>query len=361
MLLLRLIAALGGVAIVLTALSSALRNFVLPRSAIDPTGRALFRALRAAFALRLRYAPDYASRDRIMALYAPIGLLLLLATWMTMVLVGFALIFWASGIPSPKEALVLSGSSLLTLGYASGTSLPQALLSFVEALVGLILIALLIAYLPTMYGAFAQREHLVTLLEVRAGAPPSAVEMIARYHRLNRLPNLSAFWDEWERWFAEIEESHTSLPALVFFRSPQANHSWVTAAGAVLDAASLVRALVAVPTDPQADLTIRAGFLAMRRIAATFGLRTPEDPRFPRDPISVTRAEFDAACAHLASQGVPLRADRERAWQDFGGWRVNYDAVLLALCRLTLAPSSPWAGDRAAAGEVGRGLEEGQR
>src|ERR1700694_5836204 len=124
------------------------------------------------------------------------------------------------------------------------------------------MLALCIAYLPTIYSAFAKRESAVSLLEVRAGSPPSAVELIERYQRLHGLDSLHPLWETWEIWFAELEESHTSLAALVFFRSPKPQQSWVTAAGAILDAASLMNAAVAMPHDLQADLTIRAGFLA---------------------------------------------------------------------------------------------------
>ena len=136
----------------------------------------------------------------------------------------------------------------------------------------MIMVALLIAYLPTMYNAFQQRELAVAMLEVRAGSPPSAVEMISRYQRLHSLGTMHDLWESWETWFTQIEESHTALAPLVFFRSPQPDHSWVTASGAVLDAASLVRSTVDVPANTQADLCIRAGYLALRRIADFFGV-----------------------------------------------------------------------------------------
>jgi len=208
-----------------------------------------------------------------------------------------------------------------------------------------VLVALLIAYLPTMYTAFSRRETAVTLLDVRAGTPPSAVEMLKRYQRLHGLDRLSDVWEQWEVWFGEVEETHTSLAALVFFRSPQPDRSWVTAAGAVLDAASLTVSTVDIPFEPRAALCIRAGYLALRHVASTF--RIPYKPDVTRDdPISVTREEYDSACDELAAEGVPLKPDREQAWLDFKGWRVNYDVVLLALAALTLAPTAPWSGDR---------------
>jgi hypothetical protein len=132
----------------------------------------------------------------------------------------------------------------------------------------------------------------------------------------------------------------------VFFRSPRPDRSWVTATGAVLDAAALARSALDIPADPRADLCIRAGFLMLRSIADFFRFPYHPDPHYPAQPISISRAEFEAACAELAEQGVPLKGDRDQAWQDFAGWRVNYDETLLALARFTMAPPSPWTGER---------------
>ena len=335
-----------GAALVAASLLSAVRNFVLPRSAPDQITRFVFLITRRLFNLRLTFAKTYLETDRVMAYYAPVGLLLLLPTWLVLILCGYAGIYWALGSSSWYSAFRLSGSSLLTLGFAAASGLRFTFLMFSEATIGLILVALLIAYLPSMYSAFSRRESAVTLLEVRAGNPPSAVEMINRYYRIHGLDNLGDQWRIWEAWFADIEESHTSLPALVFFRSPQPQHSWVTAAGAVLDAASLTLSAVDVPHIFQADLCIRAGYLALRHISDFFGIRYDPNPS-PDDPIRITRAEFENALERLAAQGVPLKADRDQAWRDFMGWRVNYDTVLIALCSLTIAPEAPWSSDRA--------------
>ncbi len=119
------------------------------------------------------------------------------------------------------------------------------------------MVALLIAYLPTMYAAFSRREQAVNMLEVRAGSPPSAVEMLLRFRRIHGLDKLGEYWRTWETWFADIEESHSTLATLVFFRSPRPEMSWVTAAGAVLDAAALTLSAVDVPYEPSAALCIR--------------------------------------------------------------------------------------------------------
>jgi hypothetical protein len=350
---LRVIVFLAGMVLVAWTLFSAIRTIVLPRSAPDQLTRLAFVGVRRILlAVPLRWARTYEQIDRVLAFYAPIGLLALLFTWLAMVLTGYMGMFWAIGTPSLYEAFRDSGSSLLTLGFAPIEGLGATLLAFSEAAIGLTMVTLLIAYLPSIYAAFQRREAAVTLLEVRAGQPPSAVEMIARFHRIHGLDRLSEQWQTWEAWFADVEESHTSLAPLVFLRSPDPWKSWVTAAGAVLDAASLTRALVDIPADAQADLCIRAGYLALRKIADFFSVPHHPNPSFPAQPISVRREEFEEACDRLADAGVPLKADREQAWQDFAGWRVNYDTVLLALASLTTAPPAPWCSDRALASSV---------
>jgi hypothetical protein len=247
--------------------------------------------------------------------------------------------FWALGLPM-GEAFVVSGSSLLTLGFDRPAIAGGDFLSFAEAAIGLALVALLVSYLPTIYGSFSRRELLVNLLEVRADSPPSPIVMITRMDRLSGLDVLHDLWIRWEQWFAELEETHTSLPVLVFYRSQQNNHSWVNASGAMMDAAALIQSTVAIPKDVQADLMIRAGYLALRRIAEYFAIPFDPHPQ-PTDATSIDRARFDQALAVLDAANVPLVQDRDQAWRDFNGWRVNYDTVLRALERLTMAPT-PW-------------------
>lgn len=336
---------LAGALLILVALDAAVETVVLPRSARVALTQAVFRVMRVLIAPWTRAARSYEARDRVMAFYAPVSLLLLPVAWLLLVALGYTAIYWALGVTPLPAAFRLSGSSLLTLGFARSDDLLVTLFVFSEATLGLGLVALLIAYLPTMYAAFSRREAAVSLLEVRAGTPPTAVELLARAHRLRSLTALDELWEQWEIWFAEIEESHTTLTALVFFRSPNPHRSWVTASGAVLDAAALLASIVEVPRTPQAELCIRAGYLALRSIAGAFGIAYDPDPR-PDDPIGVSRAEYEAACAALAAQAVPLKADREQTWRDFAGWRVNYDRVLPALAALTMAPYAPWSSDR---------------
>jgi hypothetical protein len=190
---------LAGFLIVLLTLSSALSTFVLPRAARSQLNRLVFGLLRRLFDFILHFAKTYPRKDAIMAYYAPIGLLLLLPTWYVLIMIGYSAMYWAMGVGDFSAALRLSGSSLLTLGFESNRSFPVTLFEFSEAMLGLILVGLLIAYLPTLYSAFSRREQVVNMLEVRAGSPPSALEMLLRFHRNQGLDKLSEYWKVWER------------------------------------------------------------------------------------------------------------------------------------------------------------------
>jgi hypothetical protein len=281
-----------------------------------------------------------------MALFAPVGLGALTVTWLVLVIVGYTLIDWGVGMGSLARSLIVSGSSLFTLGFATaGDSVPYNLIIFTEAGIGLLLAALLIAYLPTIYAAWQRREREVATLEVRAGSPPACWNLIVRYLRIEGLESAQQLWPEWEVWFIDLEESHTSLAALSFFRSPQPNRSWVNAAGVILDSAAMFSSTVDVPRTPSRELMMRAGYIALRRIADLYLIPYNPDPN-PDDPISITRQEFEEACDTMAHAGVPLKPDRDGAWRDFAGWRVNYDEVLLLLAAFTVAPYAPWISDR---------------
>jgi hypothetical protein len=344
---LRIVVFVLGAALVLEMVASAIRTFVVPRGIPERLNRVVFIAMRRVFNLWISRVRSYAAKDRIMAFYAPYTLLSLPAVWLAFVLVGYAAMFWAAGVGSPETAIITSGSSLFTLGFAQVHTLFTALLAFSEAGIGLVLLALLIAYLPSMYAAFQRRETEVTLLESQAGSPPSPLTMLVRLHRIEELDRISEKWPLWQTWFADISESHTSLSALVFYRSPRPDRSWVTAAGAVLDTASIVSSSLDRPRDPEAELCIRTGYLALRQICDLFRIAYEPDPHYPADPISVKREEFDALYDALAEEGVALKPDRDKVWKDFAGWRVNYDAPLLALASITLAPLAPWSSDRA--------------
>ncbi len=341
----RLLSAFIGIYIIFTTLKSAVRTFVLPRGANTRITGWVFVVVGIFFRLGRFNSWTYEERDRRMALYAPTALLLLPIVWMIMVMVGYSFIYFALGVEPFEAAMELSGSSLLTLGTVPFQSFFITLVEFSEAAIGLGLMALLIAYLPTMYASFSQREAIVSMLEVRAGSPPSAETFITRLSRINGLEDQNEMWGTYELWFTQIEESHTSLAPLNFFRSPDPKRSWITTAGVILDTAALISSTVDVEREPRAELCIRAGYLTLRSIADFFNIEHTTDPN-PDDPISISKEEFFEVYENLSLAGVALKPDRDECWQNFAGWRVNYDDVLLQLSTFLIAPYAPWSSDR---------------
>ena len=241
----------------------------------------------------------------------------------------------------------MSGSSLMTLGFKFTDEMPVVFLAFLEAAMGMMFTAVLIGYLPTIYSAFSAREKFVSKLETRAGSPPSPIELILRLNRVRVLMDvgqMQAFGSEWEDWFAQLEESHTSIGALNFFRSPKPHRSWVTASGVVLDSFALMASCIDEPHFRGLGVSIRAGYIALRSIGDFFRMDYPKEPQ-PTDLISIDRHEFDLAYDKMREGGIKLYADRDQCWRDFSGWRVNYDSVLRQLARITYAPYAMWVSD----------------
>lgn len=346
MIIVRILAGVAGLALIFATLVSALKTIVVPRGYASWLTRLHFRGWRRVFGWFARPELPYARRDRVLAFYSPVALVTLPAAWVTLVGVGFTGVFWGMGVHPLAEALATSGSSLLTLGFDRPTGSARVVVSFIEAGIGLGLVSLMISYLPTIYGAFSRREALVGLLEVRAGLPPSPAVLLTRYARINLLDRLDDdLFQRWEEWFMDVEESHTSQPSLVFFRSPHPDRSWITAAGCVLDTAAIKASTIDLPRNAQTDLVLRTGFFALRRIADYFGMDYDPDPTAD-SPISVTRPEFDQLVVELRAVDIPLKADLDQAWRDYCGWRVNYDTVLVQLCALVQVPPAKWSSDR---------------
>ena len=343
---LRVIAFIGGALLVLATFLSAVKTVVVPRAVILRITRTVFLITRKLFERAASEKRPFAERDRILAVYAPLTLVLLPLVWVSLTIVGFAAIQWAIAGGSIRDACLVSGSSMLTLGVLFRRSVPAATFSYIQASIGLILVALLISFLPTIYSAFSRRETLVGMLESRAGLPPSAFEMLVRFKRIEAFDTIDQdLFVRWEEWFVELEESHTSFASLVFFRSPHPERSWITAAGCVLDTASIYLSVIDLPWSPRAALTLRSGYLSLRRIAEYFKLPVDHNPD-PDGEITVTRREFDLMLFELEAAGIPLKADRDRAWTDFQGWRVNYDQALVGLAHMVIAPDGRWSSDR---------------
>ena len=334
-----------GALIALGTLLLAIQTVVVPRAERSLVVRFVYVGVGLLFSMFARRRKTYEARDALLARYAPTTLMLLPMVWAAGVIYGFSLMFWALDVRPYREALVLSGWSLTTLGYWVATDLFTQVLVVAEALIGLGIVALLISFLPVMHSAFSAREAAVARLEIRAGNPPTPEAMIILAHETGGLANMGETWTEWEHWFIHIEETHQTHPALAFFRSVRSDRSWVTAAGCILDTAAIMLSAVAVPHSPGAPYMIRAGYVALRNIADFFAIEYDPDPA-PTGPITVCRHEFDDTCETLRNAGVPVVEDRDQAWRDYAGWRVNYDNCLVGLASITSAPPGKWSTDR---------------
>lgn len=330
-----------GASIVVWVLDAAVRTFLLPRVASVRLSRAVAGTVRRLFGLLASERTAYLERDRRLALYPPVLLLSYQASWLSLVFLAFSCLFVAAGAPSFSRGLELSGSSLFTLGTTASVGAGEMALSYLEAAIGLTLLALLIAFIPTLYAAFQRRELSVTRLSVRAGVPATPWGIIEIAHSVNDYGRLDELWREWESWFIELRETHTTLTILNFYRTPIPGQTWVGSATAVLDAAALYNAAVNLPPSPSAGLCIRSGWLALRGMADYFRVDYPHNPD-GTEPISIERDEFELALSHLTRSGVPIIVDHDQAWLDFVGWRVNYDAILGELHELTSSPRTDW-------------------
>ena len=338
---LRILTGLGGVMLIVITLSAAIRSFVLPRNEVVRMNVWVFQSFRYVFDVAARLANSYERRDKIMAHYAPVALVALPVVWEALVSLGYTAIFWALGEGSWTRCYQLSCSSLLTLGSETTDRAGIKALTYSEATLGLLLLTLLLSYLPTIYQAFARREATVALLELRAGTPSTAACLLGWLNYDGSVQNDDPMWVEWERWFVEIEESHTSLPILSFFRSPQPGRSWVTSGALILDAAVLLFAAVEGPRPRQVEITFKAGCLALNRVYRFFNTKTRTQPvkLTPEDETADSdRAAFDQACADLAAQGLTLVADRDAAWAQYRELRTRYVPALNFLAVLTMAP-----------------------
>ena len=334
-----------GALVALGTLMAAIQTVVVPRAERSLLIRFVYVGMGILFSVLARRRKTYEARDALLARYAPTTLMLLPVFWATGVIYGFSLMFWALDVHPYREALTLSGWSLTTLGYRVTTDFFTLTLAAVEALIGLGIVAFLISFLPTMYSAFSARETAVARLEIRAGTPPTPEAMIILANETGGLEDMEETWTEWEHWFIQIEESHQTYPALAYFRSVRSDRSWVTAAGCILDTAAIMLSTVAVPRAPAAPFMIRAGYVALRNIAEFFAIEYDPDP-LPTAPITVRRHEFYETYEALQQAGVPVVEDRDQAWRDYAGWRVNYDDCLVGLASITSAPPGKWSTDR---------------
>jgi hypothetical protein len=341
-----------GLMVVMSTLMSVAGTLVVPRAVNSPVSRAVDWCLDITFLLVTRRVRSFERRDRILAWQAPLSLLIRLAVWLGLLLVGFALLLLPSLKGHLGQAFSEAGSSEFTLGYAAPASGDSTTLEYLAAFTGLVVIGLQVGYLPTLYAAFNKRETEVTLLGSRAGVPAWGPEILARsrwgIQEGDIAPVLETLFLSWERWAAEVAESHTTYLTLVRFRSPRPLAHWLTSLIAVMDAAALHLAL-APSREPKlaARLALRMGFVALEQIARTMWHALPDEPEpDPDAPVSLSYDDFRVATAMLREVGYPIERSDEEAWPHFRGWRANYDATALLLAKQVDAPPALWTGTR---------------
>jgi hypothetical protein len=346
------LAAVIGVLLIVVAGKSLIGTVIIPRRIRSRLTRAVGFTVDVAFHSIADRFDSYEPRDQVLAAQAPIQLLLLIVVWLAVFELGFALLLWpsmgAAGLPG---AFALAGSSLCTLGYLVPSGGTQRGVADVASFVGLGTVALQIGYLPTLYAAFNRRESQVTMLDSRAGVPSWGPELLARTHYglgsgVSAVEELPELFEEWERWSADVSESHATYLALINFRSPRPLSSWLTAQLAVLDAAALYLSLMPdAPGAVSARLCLRGGFTCLGTIARARGLPIPEEAD-PENGITLTYEEFVDAFDRLVGVNFPLERTSEEAWPEFVGWRINYEAAAYALARAVDAPPALWSGPR---------------
>jgi len=336
------LAVAAGLAVVLVSAGDAVSTLVTTRRRRGrhwPTQVFYRQTWRAWVALARRTTPEM--REGFLAVYGPLSLLGLLVTWVALLVAGWGLVWWGlrsavSGVASYLDAVYFAGVGFFTVGF--GDLLPTGdlarLLVLVEAFMGLLTMALVIGYLPTLYGAFSRREVQLLSLDDMSDEATTPIGFLEACYASGGAEAVASAFREWERWADEVFDSHTTYPMLAVFRSRQPGQNWLTALGVVLDAATIVLAAVDGPrTGPAARLWRRSS----RMLQDLRGMPAVELQAAELDGPPADEASFRDAYQRLARLGIPLRP-YEQASGDFGRLRAAYLAGLVAATRLLLVP-----------------------
>jgi Ion channel len=336
------LAVVAGLALVLVTAADAVSTLVTTRRRRGrhwPTQAFYRRTWSAWTALGRRATPD--RREGFLAVYGPLSLLGLLVTWVVLLVAGWGAVWWGlrsavPGVDGYLEAVYFAGIGFFTVGF--GDLVPTGglarLLVLVEAFMGLVTMALVIGYLPTLYGAYSRREVQLLSLDDMTDEATTPIGFLEACYAGGGGEAVAAAFADWERWCDEVFDSHSAYPMLALFRSRQPGQSWLTALGVVLDAASITLAALEGPgSGPPARLWRRASRMLQSlqgALAARRGVAGPDGP--PAD-----EAQFRDAYRRLAELGLPLRP-YERAWGDFGRLRAAYVPGLVAAAELLEVP-----------------------
>jgi hypothetical protein len=359
-----LLAVIVGALVAFAVLGSALQTVVLPQEGFPRLSQFVFALV---YRVLVHGREDQRRGRSLRRLYAPIALVSLPLAWMILMMVAFTGIYWGTRDLDWSHAFEVSVSSLTTMGFSEPNGTGRIWIAFVEATIGLGLVALLISYLPTIYSAYNGREKGTNRLRPIAGSPPRATEYLRTLQRLGSVESPD-MWRNAADWMLEIEQTHTAFPILTYFPDSDPEQSWVATMGAVLDASALVFSVSevddsAVFADAQkGPLTVLVyGLPLIVRIARAVNIPLPPPTRLPDlleqvgGPVpvtSVSRAEYDAAMTALSGILVVPPGREEEAWRRFCVIRSGYDNALRALAGLTRATPAPWTTDRPA--RVGR-------
>jgi hypothetical protein len=338
----RAVAVAAGAILVIAMVSDAVSTLVVTqgRSARwRPTRLWYFGTWRTTRAFAIR-APTKAANVAL-DVYPAASLLGLLVVWLVGLLFGWAIIYWGlhvsvDGSSSWGTLFYYSGTSLLTPAFGTAHGTGVRILTLLEVLTGLGTIALLISYLPALYGAYSKREARLLTLDDPAGSRITPVRVIALHSGDGNLDLLYRFFAEWEMWTAEVLESHVSYPMLALFRSQHMGQSWITALGVVTDAATLACATIDGADTREPYFMYRRGRRAVANISDRLHLKAPTDH------VSwLNRENFQVAWDAIVGLGLPLR-DKEDAWRRLRDLREPYGPQLQELIDYLLAPHGFW-------------------
>ena len=339
-----------GVLLVLTTWLSVIGTLIVPRPINSRISKYSGLATVRLFSAICRPLQGYRARDRVLAWQAPMSLFIRLVVWVALFDVSYALMLLPFVHRHVGAALNEAGSALFTLGYAAPEQVGSTALVYIAAFSGLVVVALQIGYLPTLYAAFNRRESEVTLLVSRAGAPAWGPELLARTRfglaTTDGTVELGELYQTWERWAAEVAESHSTYLTLCWLRSPRPEANWLISLLSVMDAAALQLTLSpSIVPALRARLVLRMGFSCLNQIAQATGIPVIDDAD-PDAEIALTFEEFAEAVQMLQSIGYPVEVSAEQAWPHFRGWRVNYEPSMYALAYMINAPPALWSGPR---------------
>ncbi len=348
----RIITLILGVVCIFVVLLDAFQTIILPRRATGPVRltRLFYIATWKPWAFFARRVRNPRARETAFSFYGPMSLILLLAFWAAAILFGFGLIYFSLGSSfwdSRERAgllsdLYMSGAAIFTLGPEdAGPTTPLArMLVVLEAGTGFAFLAVIMGYFPVLYGAFSRREVNISLLDARAGSPPTAAELMRRHAHDDAEESLTTLLVEWERWSAELLESHISFPLLCYFRSQHTNQSWLGALTSILDTCALLIAGVQGHEARQAQLTFAMARHALVDLSQVVSLRPVEDA-----PDRLPHARYEQLYGLLCQGGVSVCRD-DNSENRLREMRRLYEPYAEALSAHFHMPLPPWISDK---------------